>query len=198
MFCVVNLLFLFLPAAAQQEDGYVTDLQQADKLFTLGMARFKKGKFDSAAYLLNKGKVYAERTGDDALIASYSIQQSYIHLFREEFEQGLKMNVQRPLSYRWDSDFVLLLLAAHCLMPPHLPALERRPVLQAAVLRTCGSKQRCPRQEILQFKPLPPTRIYRILSWKHTPEIAAACLLSPVMMTAIRRTCPQICTQGLS
>lgn len=94
------LITIFLPAIislgtadAQNIDsmlaGFRYDQQKADTLYSLAMKQFHKARFDSADYLLKKGTVFAEKTGNAELIATYIIQQSNIHLFWGQFEEGL-------------------------------------------------------------------------------------------------------------
>ncbi|MEO8415482.1 MAG: sensor histidine kinase [Ginsengibacter sp.] len=68
-----------------------TDRQKADTLFYFAVNNLRKGKFQRADFLLNKGNVFAERTGDNKLIAMYIVQGCYIHLLTEEFKEGLSL-----------------------------------------------------------------------------------------------------------
>ena len=78
---------------AQPVDGILatlkTDRQKADTLFSIAMKYFRRARFDSAGYCLNKGIGFAQKTGNDELIANYIIQQSRILFFAEKFEEGL-------------------------------------------------------------------------------------------------------------
>jgi two-component sensor histidine kinase len=69
--------------------GLKSDSQKADTLFAMGRMQFRKARFDSADFFLKKGFSFAERSGNDELIARYIIEQCYIHLFGEKFKTGL-------------------------------------------------------------------------------------------------------------
>ena len=92
---ITFLFFLFsaVTGNAQDADPVVSSLntsqQKADTLFSMAMKYFKRSRFDSAGYLLNKGIEFAEKTGNDELMVKYIIQQSYILFFAQKFEDGL-------------------------------------------------------------------------------------------------------------
>lgn len=55
----------------------------------MALKLFKKANFDSADYLLNTGMQFAEKTGDDELIAKFYIYQSNVHYFTKDANIGL-------------------------------------------------------------------------------------------------------------
>ncbi len=63
------------PSHSQSVDylliGLRTDREKADTLYSIAMKQFTRHRVDSTAFYLNVGKVYAERTGDNAYIARY-------------------------------------------------------------------------------------------------------------------------------
>ncbi|GAA0878206.1 hypothetical protein GCM10009119_11740 [Algoriphagus jejuensis] len=81
-------------AAHQTDDKFVflkSDREKADSLFQLALEQFKRGKFDSTEFFLEKGYPFAAKTGDDLLIANYLIQKAYVSFFKQEYENGLSL-----------------------------------------------------------------------------------------------------------
>lgn len=106
------------PARAQEVDavtsGMVTDRQKADTLFSLANRNFRKARFDSAGYWLNKGIGFAQKTGNDELIFKYLMFQSNILFFREDYAEGLALlkksypYLARTSSYDLQRKYLLL------------------------------------------------------------------------------------------
>ncbi len=97
-FPVIFILLIVIStgyATSQNIDSILSQLkndqEKADTLFSLSKKYFRKTRFDSAEYVLKKGMVFAEKTGNDELIARYMIEQGYILFFREDFKEGLGM-----------------------------------------------------------------------------------------------------------
>jgi hypothetical protein len=81
-------------AAQQTDDKFAflkSDREKADTLFQLALVQFKRGKFDSTRFFLDKGQPFATKTGDDQLIANYLIQEAYVSFFKLEYENGLSL-----------------------------------------------------------------------------------------------------------
>jgi two-component sensor histidine kinase len=88
------LLAVFIrPVNSQPVDnllnGLKTDREKADTLFSVAMKKFYKHRLDSAAYYLNVGKTYAEKTGDNAFIARYYQSLGNSLSFSGKTEEGL-------------------------------------------------------------------------------------------------------------
>ena len=89
-------LIIFFPVAKAQDANAIAnplkpDQEKAYTIFSMAMKYFRKARFDSAGYLLNKGVGFAEKAGNDELMADYLIQQSHILFFAEKFEEGLTL-----------------------------------------------------------------------------------------------------------
>ena len=70
-------------------NGLRTDREKADTLFAVGMKQFYRHRLDSAAWYLNIGKGYAEKTADNSYIARYYQSLGNALSFSDKTEEGL-------------------------------------------------------------------------------------------------------------
>lgn len=119
-------LFAFcggLSVAAQDMDvllqSKVTDKEKADTIFSVARKNFRKGRFDSVAYWLDKGQYYADRSSDDELIARYYVEKSNMQYMQGKFKEGIE-NIRKanPHLARTGSSYDLqnsaLLITGNC------------------------------------------------------------------------------------
>ncbi|MFN8288919.1 MAG: histidine kinase dimerization/phosphoacceptor domain -containing protein [Chitinophagaceae bacterium] len=103
---ILGLLFS-LPALAQDMDLVIknssTDKEKADTLFSLARKNFRKGRFDSVEYWLDKGQYYAERTASDEIMARYLVERGNMKYMQGKFREGIN-NLKKATPYLAGTD----------------------------------------------------------------------------------------------
>jgi two-component sensor histidine kinase len=91
-----------------------TDKQKADTLYALGMKHFIKARFDSAGVYFNRAAVFAQKTGNDSLLAKFYLAQCNALILKNDAAEGLLLlQKTRPFvtnihSYKLQQRFFLL------------------------------------------------------------------------------------------
>ncbi len=92
---ITLVLLLLVPLAGMAQDTTPisnlqgTDKQKADTLFSLARKYFRKARFDSVEYWLDKGQRYAVRSGDDETIARFYVERGNMKYMQGRFSEGI-------------------------------------------------------------------------------------------------------------
>lgn len=90
-----TLTFNFLAATGQDIDSYLTssarDKTKADSIFSLARKNFRKGRFDSVEYWLDKGHQYAIKSGNDEVISRYFVERGNMFYMQGKFREGINI-----------------------------------------------------------------------------------------------------------
>lgn len=93
-FIILLLLLAALPATAQDNHPMArlpgSDLQHADSIFSIARQHFRKGRFDSVRYWLDKGQFFADQSGNNELIARYHIERANMFYMQGKFSEGIR------------------------------------------------------------------------------------------------------------
>lgn len=115
-------LLLALAVSGQDLEAYlataVPDKAKADSVFSLARKNFRKARFDSVEYWLDKGQFYADRSDNDEVIARYYVERGNMKYMQGKFRDGIG-NIQkaRPHLLKTDSydlNNSALLIAGNC------------------------------------------------------------------------------------
>jgi len=66
-----------------------TDKQKADTIFSIARKNFRKARFDSVEYWLDKGQFYADRSGNDEVIARYYVERGNMRYMQGKYQEGI-------------------------------------------------------------------------------------------------------------
>jgi two-component sensor histidine kinase len=119
---IAIFLFIYIAAVSVAAQHIVdpilatltTDKEKADTLFFFAMKYFRRAKFDSADYFFKKGVVFAEKNGDDELLARYNITHGNVFLVEGQFTKGLELlnrgytYLSRISSYELHNKYLLM------------------------------------------------------------------------------------------
>ena len=116
------LLLLCGPLTAQDLDGYLLsaagDQAKADSVFAVARKYFRKGRFDSVEYWLNKGQVFADRSANPETLARYGVERGNMNYMKGRFRDGISHIRQAgPYLLKTDSYDLhnsALLIAGNC------------------------------------------------------------------------------------
>lgn len=119
---ILPLISLSLLTRGQDLEGFLTaavpDKVKADSVFSLARKNFRKARFDSVEYWLNKGQVFADRSRNDELIARYYVERGNMKYMQGRFREGIG-NIQKAGPHlanteSYDLHNSALLIAGNC------------------------------------------------------------------------------------
>jgi two-component sensor histidine kinase len=91
----ISIIITAVKADAQNIEtilnGLKSDRQKADTLYTFGMKHFIKSKYDSARFYFKKAADFAEKTGNDSLVAKFYLAQGNAFILSNNAEAGLQL-----------------------------------------------------------------------------------------------------------
>jgi two-component sensor histidine kinase len=96
----------------------LSDKAKADTIFSIARKTFRKAKFDSADYWLNRGYGFAQKTQDAEIIVKYNVEWANSQYMQGKYAKGLEYIyaglplLQNRVSY--DVHNSLLLIAGNC------------------------------------------------------------------------------------
>lgn len=97
-----GMLLCCLQTAAQDIDMLLkasgTDKEKADTIFSIARKNFRKGRFDSVEYWLDKGQYYAERSANDEVTARYFVERGNMKYMQGKFSDGIE-NIRKAKKY---------------------------------------------------------------------------------------------------
>ena len=92
-FFVTLCLLAGLVSPGQDMDAFLqsshSDKAKADSVFALARKNFRKAKFDSVAYWLNRGQDFANRSGNEEMIARYHVERGNMYYMKGKFAEGI-------------------------------------------------------------------------------------------------------------
>ncbi len=126
---LILLLLMQLPGTAQDAADFIqtldTDKQKADTLFSLARKDFRKGRFDSVEYWLDKGQFYAKRSGDDETIARYLVERGNMRYMQGKFTEGIAL-IQKAVPHLAKTDSYDLHNSAYMITGNCFNALQKK------------------------------------------------------------------------
>lgn len=116
------LLLLYGPLAAQDLEPFLRsgakDQAKADSVFAVARKSFRKGRFDSVEYWLDKGQVFANRSGNAETMARYLVERGNMNYMQGRFREGIS-HIRHASPYllktdSYDLQNSALLIAGNC------------------------------------------------------------------------------------
>ncbi|MBI5858800.1 MAG: hypothetical protein HZB42_14305 [Sphingobacteriales bacterium] len=126
MNCRRLLIFLLpvlpLTAATQDFDAIkgssLSSLQKADTIFSFARKSFRKGRFDSVDYWLNKGQAFAKESGNPETQARYYVEKGNMYYMLGRFKEGTEqIHIAKPFlsnTESYDLHNSAMLIAGNC------------------------------------------------------------------------------------
>lgn len=101
------LTLFTLASAGQDIDAFLntssSDRLKADTIFSLARKSFRKARFDSVEYWLNKGQYHAEKSENNEVIARYHVERGNMKYMQGKFGEGI-ISIQKAKPYLAKTD----------------------------------------------------------------------------------------------